>query len=119
MPSSKFHGGPADGQEMALRRCPLYLRVTFRKRADGLLVDFDVLNYLDDQPEKDEILVVYRLTGPANRIHLLIRWKNRKNGGWWQTGEYAVNPEQPSEAVIRNNEKWRAWCEGQPLEYLK
>lgn len=32
-------------------------------------------------------------------------------GSWMKYAEYTLWPEQPADAVVRTNERWREWCD--------
>lgn len=100
----KFFEGPAAGITMQLRRAPFFLRVT----DDG--TKFDALDQPDDKPAENERLYVYRMTCYRGMMHLLIRGKNRAAGGFWAVADYTFHEEQPEDAEIRGNVKWREWC---------
>lgn len=104
--STTFLDGPASGQRMMLRRAPVFLRVTQRHGK------FDALDQLDDTPEPGEAIRVYILTAAPTAMHILIRGKNKSAGGWYFSGVYRLAGEQPDDAVLRDNHRWRAWCHG-------
>lgn len=105
--STKILNGPAKGATAMLRRAPVFLRVTIDARGK-----VDYLDQLTDLALPGERLHAYRCVAAPTEIHVLIRGKNRSAGGFYQAGEYELCPEQPDDATMRDNAKWREWCHG-------
>lgn len=117
---TRFHGGPADGVTLALRRAPLYLRAVF----NGQTSKWDALacraclqarqarrDQLTDEPGPEELLVaVYRRCGEAGVCMLDWTEKGRRRGGRFTMANYEFVEEQPDDETARSTEKWRAWC---------
>jgi hypothetical protein len=104
---TSFHDGPANGKTLTLKRAPLFLRVTVGQ--DGKI---DALDQLDDAPMPDEKILVYRRRGEAGSLHIDGRDKRgRRFGEWYAYGEYDLFAEQPADEILRNNQRWRNWCE--------
>jgi len=103
-----FTNGPAHGVTLMLRRTPFLLRVTFNPHVQK--DQWDALNYLEDRPEKHETLYAYKVSKFRGGVHLLIRGKNRKAGGFYQNADYEYVQEQPSDEIMRDEEKWSEWC---------
>jgi hypothetical protein len=102
-----FKGGPAAGQVLALRRAPLFLRVTHAREA------FDALDQLDDTPAEGEQLYAYRRVGEAGSVHLCVRGKNRGASGRYAVAAYEAVEPQPDDATMRSTGAWRDWCRAQ------
>lgn len=104
----RFLDGPAEGQVLWLRRIPmpLFLRVVQSEAGT-----WDALDQLDDKPEPDEAIYVYILSGPQGSMHLCVRGKDRRAGGWHPTAEYRMHEEQPPDATKRDTAAWQAWAQ--------
>lgn len=102
-----FTDGPAAGVTLMIRRAPLFLRVAYHRYAEK----WDALDQVGDEPTGAEDYTVYRLAEVKGRGHM-------RPGGCFVIAEYKVWPVQPDQAVMRNNEKWRAWAT-QQLEQEK
>lgn len=101
---TKFIDGPAAGTVLSLRRAPLYLRAV--QNADG---NWDALDQLDDTPEPDETVTVYRRVGSATTVHL----HGTKISGWYAMATYELHAEQPSIEECRDTAKWQDWVHAQ------
>lgn len=105
-----FLDGPAEGQELWVRRAPILLRVVYDSRTDH----WDALDQLHDEPAEIENIWVYQLQGKAGWIQLCTRGPQRgKVSGRYMTGEYALVPDQPTQALLRDTQQWREWAEQQ------
>lgn len=98
-----FLDGPAQGVTLMLRRAPLALRVVRGPKG------WDALDQLDDRPAAGEFVYVYVARHKPTSMHLLIRGKGRRDGGWYQSCQYAHWPNPPPEDALRDNDAWRAW----------
>lgn len=96
-----FTDGPAKGQTLMLKRAAKFLRVT---QADG---KFDALDQIGDTPKPEETLFAYVLTGEVGHCHLNM---GRGRGGFYPIATYRLVPEQPSQATMRLQGAWEAWC---------
>jgi hypothetical protein len=119
-----FTDGPAAGVTLSLRRAPMLLRVVEsqrgpKARARGTPTQnggtptsrFDALDQPDDEPKPSERIHVYRLVAPPSRSHVLARGKHKSEiGGWWESGEYQLAAEQPTDAECRTTAAWEAWA---------
>lgn len=109
----RFHDGPADGATLDLKRCPVLLRATFEQTlcgADG----FDALDQVDDEPRPDEQIAVYLLRARPTTAHVLYsKPRGGRRGAWLLTADYDYYGVQADDAVLRDNERWRAWCREQ------
>ncbi len=101
---TKFLDGPAVNVVLMLQRAPRLLRVV---RASG--GEWDALDQVDDTPSDDEAITVYAMVAGPWRLHID---RSRKAGGsaWFWGGEFRALPEQPADAIVRNNAAWRAWA---------
>lgn len=97
--------GPAAGKTLMLHRSPFYLRVTWSPESNK----FDACDQVGDMPYGHEDIFVYRRVAIGGRIHI-------NPGGWYNRVTYKLNPDQPPDAVMRDNEKWQAWCREQYRE---
>ena len=106
-----FLDGPAKDQTLCLRRCPLFLRVTSRRKRDGGAT-FDALDSLADAPADDEAIYTYRRVGGVGSVHLDYTEKKtgRRKGVTYATGEYRIHEPQPPDEVMRDRDQWRQWC---------
>ena len=107
--STVFQGGFADGKSLLLKRSPLFLRVVKDKKGD-----IDALDLLEDKPEPDETIMVYRLVkrGGAAFVDGVDK-KGKRWGGRFEIASYTVNQSQPSPEVVRDTAKWRAWTQAE------
>jgi hypothetical protein len=100
-----FIDGPAAGTNLMLRRAPIYLRVTI----DAAAGKVDALDQLDDRPEDQETVHVYRKV-PGTRSMFCIR-----PGGCFETAEYRWIPDAVGEE-LRETSAWRAWVDKRAME---
>lgn len=101
-----FKDGPAKGQCLCLKRAPRFLRVV---EAGGT---WDALDQPEDSPSLDEKLYAYRLSGDLGVCHIN---RGGGRGGFYKIADYSFIESQPADSEMRHPEKWRAWCESQPL----
>ncbi len=101
-----FLDGPAAGQTLTLQRTPVLLRVVHVGE------NVDALDQLDDLASSNESITVYRMTDAPSHCHVDYRdpKTGRRRGEWRRMATYAVLPEQPDDATLRDNEAWKAWC---------
>lgn len=95
-----FENGPAHDAKLMLRRSPYFLRVTY----DGN--KYDALDQLDDTPNPDETIYLYRITGLPGWCHVRAE---KGGGGTYSMGTYAYVSPQPDDAILRDTEAWRKW----------
>lgn len=106
---TKFILGPLGGQTLSLLRSPLFLRATITSGGK-----IDALDALDDYPKRDERLTAYRLVKDEGMIHFLFsEGRGGRRGMWCACATYEVVANQPSDAVMRNQDAWRQWCREQ------
>ena len=103
---TQLFGGAANGTTLMLQRAPRFLRVV--RIANGAV---DALDQLDDEPQPDEQIIVYRLDGEVGRLHI---HHARGKGAWYITAQYRVVDPQPEDAAVRKTQAWREWCGSQP-----
>lgn len=108
---TRFLDGPAAGVTLQLRRAPYFLRVT----DNG--TEWDALNNPEDEARPNERLYCYTWKQRPGGMHLLIRGKNKHQGGFFQNGVYGFREEQPSDEIMRDNGKWTQWCGEHVGEY--
>jgi hypothetical protein len=107
-----FASGPAVGETLMLRRCPIFLRVVIN--SEGKV---DALDRSDDVPEIDEKLYAYCLTEKPMMSHLNF---GGGRGGFYPVSTYALVEPQPADAVMRDRLKWVEWVMGQAVaEHVK
>lgn len=59
---TRFEDGPAAGVNLSLRRAPMFLRVVQNNQTG----EWDALDQLDDTPEKNETIFVYKVHGEVS-----------------------------------------------------
>lgn len=94
-----FKDGPAQGQRLRLHRAPIYLRVTH----DAKTGKWDALNELEDTARPNETLYCYKHTGVRG-----FACGGRNSS---LLAEYALNPVQPSQEIMRSNDAWSNWVD--------
>lgn len=102
-----FVDGPAKGRTLMLKRSPKYLRVT---EAAGKQ-EFDALDQVNDKPEITEHLYAYVVSKTLGTAHLKMGGKSKSASGFYPIVEYSFLPVQPTDAIMRSNERWQEWCE--------
>jgi hypothetical protein len=97
---SKFIDGPAAGTTLELQRAPHFLRVVIDNEGG-----VDALDQISDTPMDNESIYVYRMSANLGRG---IACSRGKNGGCrsFLMCEYKVHANQPSDDVLRDNDKW-------------
>jgi len=108
---SQFLDGPAEGVKLALRRAPLYLRVTYQSG------EWDALDQLSDVPKAKESVYIYKRLDCARGVHVRAS-KGSGLGGCWSYGQYRYIGDLPDE-ISRHTKEWRAWAEDQPTHHWK
>lgn len=98
--------GPAAGA-YAARRAPVFLRAV----VDPQAVRGDVLDQLDDRPNPNEVVHVYRLVPGTRHGTVFVRLAGR---GCVEsaTGDYRYQALVDGEQ-LRDADAWRAWAEEQ------
>lgn len=102
---STFVQGPAHDKELVLHRAPIYLRVVV-----GAGGKIDALDLLEDEPERDEVVHVYRRRGTANVMFACSR--RGRGGGRYEYGVYEWLSGVDGEP-LRETAAWRAWVDAQ------
>lgn len=113
-----FVDGPAKGKTMNLRRAVVFLRVTRKRFALEMQPEphtkadqFDALDQPEDTPADGEELFCYLNTGKRNgACHMRFGGKDKHRSGFYVMAEYALYPDQPPDAIMRDNARWREWC---------
>lgn len=102
-----FSDGPGTGSPLELARAPTFLRVVVAP--DGTV---DALDQLDDKPNLDETIYAYRLFGKPGRLHIdrTNPKTRRREGLWYRTARYQLCAVQPGDEVLRDCQRWQAWC---------
>lgn len=109
---TRFLDGPAAGKSLSLKRAPIYLRAVQDPAGK-----WDALDQLEDEPKKDERIVIYRLKAEPGWCHI---YKRGPGSGFYATGEYEVVEPQPGQEDVRETDRWRDWTSRQPVpEWLK
>lgn len=92
---------------ITLKRTPKFLRFT----CAGPLSKgaWDALDQLDDVAKPDEQVFAARLIQEGT-VHIDRVVKRKRVGEWIRTADYKLIDDGPPEAVLRDNEAWRAWC---------
>lgn len=98
-----FVDGPAKGQRLELSRTPIMLRVTRSESGE-----WDALDQPDDEPRDDEYIFLYRMHTSFGSYHVRM---SDGTGGWRGQASYQLHQEQPPDDVLRERDKWNAWCE--------
>ncbi len=122
---TSFTDGPAAGQTLMIKRAPIFLRVTRKRFAlethpqpHQQADQFDALDQPEDKPADDEELFCYRNTEKKGGGAFIDYGGNKKHmSGFYPMSEYALYPDQPPDAVMRNNARWRLWCGEQALAH--
>lgn len=108
--SANFRNGPASGTILHLQRTPVLIRAVQDQSGT-----WDALDQLDDTAKPDEKIVVYVLFRQPTAA-LVDGVRGGKRCGWRMSiAEYVVVAEQPDDATMRDNGKWREWCRTQPM----
>lgn len=98
--------GPAAGTDLMLRRAPVWLRVVVAP--DGTV---DALDQLQDTPQPDEEVHVYRQVEGTSSVVFACRTRSR--GGRYEGASYRHVPGAPADD-LRDSAAWQAWCVAQP-----
>jgi hypothetical protein len=76
---------------------------------------YDALDQPEDTPTAEEELFAYKNTGKRDgTCHMRFGGNQKHRSGFYAMGEYALYQPQPSDEVMRDTDKWRAWCHSQP-----
>lgn len=113
--SVKLLDGPAAGVCLALRRAPLFLRVVQDKYAntDAGQREWDALDKTTDVPRPGETVYAYRQISHYGTA--MVDGRDPKTGRRWgtctQIATYRFIEQQPDQAALRDNARWREWVE--------
>lgn len=94
---TRFQDGPATGQTLMLHRAARFLRVT--KSIISGVDKWDALDQPEDQPKPNETLFAYEIVDKPIMCHVKYKF---------------VNP-QPTDADMRTEEAWDAWCKSRNM----
>lgn len=97
-----FEDGPANGQTLMLKRAARFLRVV---ECAG---KFDALDQPEDTPHSAETIYAYEVIEKPCMCHLNA---GGGRGGFYPVAMYRFIPEQPSDADMRDTDKWAYWCD--------
>lgn len=92
---------------ITVERIPKFLRFTCAGPLSS--GNWDALDQLEDVPKPDEHVFAARLHS-TSKVHIDRVVKRKRVGEWITTAEYRMIDDGPPEAVLRDNEAWRAWC---------
>jgi hypothetical protein len=98
---------------LQLRRAPVMLRVVHSVRGG-----WDALDQEGDDPKPSETVHVYIMVGEPTRMHILIRGKGKKDGGFFASARYRYLDVQPADEIVRAEFRWRGWCEDNKAQLL-
>lgn len=108
---TRFLDGPAIGQTLMLKRTVVFLRVTAQILPEsGKVKNWDALDQWEDTPNPDERLYAYKLVRNVGTAHVNM---GRGRGGFYPINEYSFVEHQPSQEVMRDNDKWTFWVQSQ------
>jgi hypothetical protein len=106
---ARFLDGPATNTRLLLRRAPVLLRVVCNKSGK-----WDALDQLDDTPQSDEAIHVYRIASTPSTVHVdFLDKAGRRRGDWYVDADYVFYDAQPGDAHLCTPGAWRAWTETQ------
>lgn len=108
-----FHDGPAQGQTLMLRRAVCYLRVVVSR--DG---HWDALDQPDDTVGADETVYAYLIIMNPRPSMIHIR-AAKGRGGFFTIAKYRFCLDQPSQEVMRDEQRWGEWCRSDHAELEK
>lgn len=99
--------GPAAGAKLSLGRSPYFLRVV--RKPGG---EWDALDQLDDTPEPNEEIHVYRCVSEPITAHFDGRdpKTGKRYGRWMSIANYSLHTEQPDDETARYRPAWQEWC---------
>jgi hypothetical protein len=78
--------------------------------AGAQLRKYDALDQLEDTPNPDETIYLYRITALPGWCHIRAA---KGGGGTYSMGHYAYVSPQPDDAILRDNAAWRNWVSEQ------
>lgn len=110
----KLLDGPGAGKDFLVRRCPIFVRVV--ETPDAALFDagrstWDVLDMPDDEPQRGEVIHVYRREGRVD-----LAWIDGPTArGRYAFAEYRHVPTMPEEERDLR-ERWPEWCVAKAAE---
>jgi hypothetical protein len=87
------------------QRAPLFLRVVVDTEGK-----WDALDQIDDEPDDGERIYVYRREGEAGCCHVRRFVHGRNASGFFATGNYRYQVDQPEDSIVRSRSRWQEWC---------
>lgn len=103
-----FEGGPANGKSLLLKRSPILLRVVEDRKGK-----IDALDLIDDKPEPDETVTVYRIVKRLGASFVDGVKNGKRWGGRFEVARYRINKLQPPIKIARDKEAWQKWAKTQ------
>lgn len=102
---SRFLDGPAAGTTLLLGRAPVFLRAV--QNTTGT---WDALDQLEDEPQHDELIVLYQQVSEPRMMHLQRSVKGQRVCGWYLMADYRVVTDPPEESILRSRPAWQRWA---------
>lgn len=105
-----FIDGPAMAKTLMLRRAVTLLRVTVNEHGE-----IDALDGPEDtaKPEEEWIYAYVNTGKREGSMHIRYGGKQKHLSGFYPMAEYRLYDVQPPDEIMRDNNKWRAWCQTQ------
>ncbi len=104
---TRFLDGPAAGVCLELQRAAMFLRVV-----QGNDNKWDALDQLEDTPSQTETIHAYIIKGEPG--FAFVDGRDRKTGKRigrrMVIAEYVLFQPQPSDEIMRDNDKWGDWA---------
>lgn len=91
---------------LTLRRTPRFPRFVLTGTDWSTL---DALDQLDDTPRPGERVIAAEKRDESSVHYDGVR-NGRRFGEWHRTATYVPVPDPPPQDVLRDTERWRAWC---------
>lgn len=104
----RFLDGPAQGAKLSLERAPRFLRVVIDQAGE-----IDALDQLDDKMRAGETGHVYEL---ASQVQNVIACTRGNGCLFMAIADYRLYAQQPSQELLRDNQAWQEWAQGQANE---
>lgn len=105
---TRFEDGPAKGQILMLQHAVRFLRVTSSILPGSSKTHWDALDQLSDQPIPDETLYAYEIVGTLEWCFM--DFGSPRRGGRYVMATYKFVQPQPTDADMRDETAWDAWC---------
>ncbi len=113
---TRFLDGPATGVCLELWRAAMFLRVV-----QGNDNKWDALDQLEDTPSPTETIYAYLIKGEPSSAFVDARDRKtgKRIGRRMVIAEYVFFQPQPSNEIMRNNDKWGEWATETGLSITK